>query len=112
METVDPEEGDFCEGIYLRPVEISHVSRPGCVRPVEPLPGWLQDSNSRATCESKSYQDPRADVHVRRKHHADGRPNGDVYLRAENNSIVRIAEGVTRFIVERSADYYALIHAC
>ena len=34
----------------------------------------------------------RADVHVRQKHFSDGRPNGSLYLRAENQSIRKVTQ--------------------
>jgi HNH endonuclease len=92
METIDPEEGDFFEGVLLETCRDFRVSRPR-VRPVEPLPGRLRVEFPRHLREENPIGTRfRADVYVRRKHHAGGSPNGDVYLRAENNSIVRIEQ--------------------
>jgi 5-methylcytosine-specific restriction endonuclease McrA len=90
MEAVDPEEGDFFEGVLLETFRDGRVTRPR-VRPVEVLPQWLRVEFPRDLREENPIGTRfRADVHVRRKHYPDGRPNGDVYLRAENNSIVRV----------------------
>jgi hypothetical protein len=85
MDTIDPEEGEFFEGVLLETCRDDRVTRPR-VRPVEILPEWLRVEFPRHLTRF------RADVHVRRKHHAGGRPNGDVYLRAENASILRVEE--------------------
>lgn len=92
MDVVDPEEGDFFEGVLLETCRDGRVTRPR-VRPVEVLPQWLRVEFPRDIREKNPIGTRfRADVHVRRKHHDDGRPNGDVYLRAENSSIVRVKE--------------------
>jgi 5-methylcytosine-specific restriction endonuclease McrA len=92
METIEPDEGDFFEGVLLETCRDHSVSRPR-VRPIEPLPGWLRVEFPRHLREQNPIGTRfRADVHVRRKHHADWRPNGDVYLRAENQSIVRVEQ--------------------
>jgi 5-methylcytosine-specific restriction endonuclease McrA len=92
MDTIEPQEGDFFEGVLLETCRDGRVTRPR-VRPVEMLPQWLRVEFPRHLREDNPIRTRfRADVHVRRKHHADGRPNGDVYLRAENNSILRIEE--------------------
>lgn len=90
MEDIDPEEGEFFEGILLETCRDGRVTRPR-VRPVEALPGWLRVEFPRDLREENPIGTRfRADVHVRRKHYPDGTPNGDVYLRAENHSIVRV----------------------
>ena len=92
MDTVDPEEGDFFEGVLLETCRDDRVTRPR-VRPVEVLPEWLRVEFPRDLREKNPMGTRfRADVHVRRKHHDDGRPNGDVYLRAENSSIVQVEQ--------------------
>jgi 5-methylcytosine-specific restriction endonuclease McrA len=92
METVDPDEGDFFEGVLLETFRDGHVTRPR-VRPVEGLPQWLKVEFPRDLREKNPIKTRfRADVHVRRKHHSDGRPNGDIYLRAENHSIIRVEQ--------------------
>src|SRR5260370_26042408 len=92
MDTVEPAEGDFFEGVLLETCRDFRVTRPR-VRPVEGLPQRLRVEFPRHLREDNPIGTRfRADVHVRRKHHADGRPNGDVYLRAESASILRVEE--------------------
>jgi hypothetical protein len=89
-ETIDPEEGDFFEGVLLETFRDGQVTRPR-VRPVEALPRSLRVEFPRNLREENPIGTRfRADVHVRRKHNAYGRPNGPLYLRADNHSIFRM----------------------
>jgi 5-methylcytosine-specific restriction endonuclease McrA len=91
-DTVEPEEGDFFEGVLLETCRDFRVTRPR-VRPVGALPQRLRVEFPRHLREEAPIGTRfRADVHVRRKHHPDGSPNGDVYLRAENHSIVQVEQ--------------------
>jgi hypothetical protein len=90
MEAIDPSVGDFFEGVLLETFRDGHVTRPR-VRPVDVLPEWLKVEFPRHLREENPIGTRfRADVHVRRRHHGDGSPNGPRYLRAENGSIFRI----------------------
>jgi hypothetical protein len=63
------------------------------VRPMGALPQRLRVEFPRHLREEVPIGTRfRADVYVRRKHHPDGSPNGDVYLRAENHSIVQVEQ--------------------
>jgi hypothetical protein len=92
IDTVEPEEGDFFEGVLLETCRDFRVTRPR-VRPMGALPQRLRVEFPRHLREEAPIGTRfRADVHVRRKHHPDGSPNGDVYLRAENHSIVQVEQ--------------------
>jgi hypothetical protein len=99
METIDPEEGDFFEGVLLETFRDGVVTRPR-VRPVEALPNWLRVEFPRQLREKNPIGTRfRADVHVRRKHHSNGRPNGPIYLRADSDSIFRVEQPNTEEFV-------------
>lgn len=92
MDMIEPKEGDFFEGVLLETCreEDVGITRPR-VRPVELLPQWLRVEFPRELRDENPIETRfRADVHVRQKHFSDGRPNGKLYLRAENKSICKV----------------------
>jgi 5-methylcytosine-specific restriction endonuclease McrA len=91
VDQIEPEEGDFFEGLLLETCRDSHVSRPR-VRPAALLPDWLRVEFPRDLREANPIGTRfRADVHVRRKHYSGGAQKGPLYLRAENHSIYKVA---------------------
>jgi 5-methylcytosine-specific restriction endonuclease McrA len=91
MEEVEAKEGDFFEGVLLETCRDNQVTRPR-VKPVEFLPRDLRVEFPRDLRERNPIGTRfRANVHVRQKHDSFGRPNGPLYLRAENRSIYRVA---------------------
>lgn len=99
MNTIDPEDGDFFEGVLLETFRDYEVTRPR-VRPVEVLPRWLKVEFPRGLREANPIGTLfRADVFVRQKHYANGLPKGPLYLRADNSTIVKIAEPTTDELV-------------
>ena len=95
MEQIEPKDGDFFEGVLLETFRDNQVSRPR-VRPVELLPHWLKVEFPRDLREANPIRTLfRADVHVRQKHYPSGVAKGPLYLRAENSSIIKIAEPTT-----------------
>jgi HNH endonuclease len=92
MNTIEPTDGDFFEGVLLETFRDGRVSRPR-VRPVNTLPDWLRAEFPRGLREDNPIGTQfRADVYVRQKHDANGRSNGPLYLRTENSSIVRVEQ--------------------
>jgi hypothetical protein len=54
--------------------------------------GRISERPSRGKSNSYAF---RADVHVRQKHYSNGVAKGPLYLRADNSSIIKIAEPTT-----------------
>jgi len=91
MDQIEPQEGDFFEGLLLETCQDYSVSRPR-VRPAELLPDWLRVEFPRDLRERNPIGTRfRADVHIRQKHFSDGTAKGPLYLRAENHSIHKVA---------------------
>jgi 5-methylcytosine-specific restriction endonuclease McrA len=99
MDATSPQDGDFFEGVLLETFRDYEVTRPR-VRPVEVLPHWLKVEFPRGLREANPIGTLfRADVFVRQKHYANGQPKGPLYLRADNATIVKIAEPTTDTLV-------------
>lgn len=95
MDQLEPSDGDFFEGVLLETFRDHQVSRPR-VRPVELLPHWLKVEFPRPLREENPIGTLfRADVFVRQKHYSNGVPKGPLYLRADNSTIIKIAEPAT-----------------
>ncbi|MDP2409432.1 MAG: HNH endonuclease signature motif containing protein [Pseudolabrys sp.] len=92
MDQIEPKYGDSFEGVLLETFRDDQVSRPR-VKPVAVLPSWLKVEFPRHLREANPIGTLfRADVYVRQKHYPDGAPKGPLYLRANNNTIIKIAE--------------------
>jgi 5-methylcytosine-specific restriction endonuclease McrA len=104
MEQIEPKDGDFFEGVLLETFRDDKVSRPR-VRPVAILPSSLKVEFPRDLREDNPINTLfRADVFVRQKHYPNGSAKGPLYLRADNSSIVKIAEPTSenvQFAVQR-----------
>jgi 5-methylcytosine-specific restriction endonuclease McrA len=95
MDQLEPEEGDYFEGVLLETYRDYQVTRPR-VRPVELLPKSLKVEFPRDLREGNPIGTRfRANVFVRQKHYTNGLPKGPLYLRAENSTIKKIKEPTT-----------------
>jgi len=99
MDAANPENGDFFGGVLLETFRDYEVTRPR-VRPVEVLPRSLKVEFPRVLREENPIGTLfRADVFVRQKHYTNGAPKGPLYLRADNATIIKIAEPTTDELV-------------